>query len=201
MNAFTVDESYSDTISSRLIRAAKVSNSCILPLDRGFWWHFFETVQYRRLQRAQEFLEYAAVDLVTQKLTFYHEDPPQEGNKSLLDGYLRNPNLNLQDIVGMAADLLLAGVDTTSYATAFLLYHISSNPDVQEKLYQECKVVIPNIDCDNVDSAAFNSESQHLTFSSTLINLYFPSQYILHQSSFERIASIKSSCNRGGENT
>lgn len=159
MNAFTVDESYSDTVCTRLINAAKATNSCILTLDTGLWWHFFETPTYKRLLRSQEYLEHAAVDLVTQKLTFYQEDPPNAHNRSLLDGYLRNPNLNLQDIVGMAADLLLAGVDTTSYATAFLLYHVSSNPEVQEKLYEECKMVVPESEDETIDPAALNCES------------------------------------------
>lgn len=162
MNAFSRDESYSDTISSRLIKAAKISNSCILPLDKGFWWHLFDTPTYKRLQRSQEFLEHAAIDLVTQKLTFYQEDPPDESNRSLLDGYLRNSNLNLQDIVGMAADLLLAGMDTTSYATAFLLYHISSNPDVQEKIYEECKVVVPQKEDGNIEPAVLASKAPYV---------------------------------------
>ncbi len=32
---------------------------------------------------------------------------------------------------------LLAGVDTTSYTTAFLLYHLALNPEEQERLREE----------------------------------------------------------------
>lgn len=38
----------------------------------------------------------------------------QEAGRSLLDDYLQNPKLDLPDVVGMACDLLLAGVDTVS---------------------------------------------------------------------------------------
>lgn len=38
----------------------------------------------------------------------------QSTGKSLLDDYLQNSKLDLPDVVGMACDLLLAGVDTVS---------------------------------------------------------------------------------------
>lgn len=33
-------------------------------------------------------------------------------NKSFIDAYLENPVLDIKDIVGMACDMLLAGIDT-----------------------------------------------------------------------------------------
>jgi len=44
--------------------------------------------------------------------------------------------------VVMANDALLAGIDTTGNTAAFLLYHLATNPDKQEKLYQEILQVI-----------------------------------------------------------
>ncbi len=35
---------------------------------------------------------------------------------------------------------LLAGVDTTSYTTAFLLYHLARYPEEQDRLRSECGV-------------------------------------------------------------
>lgn len=35
-------------------------------------------------------------------------------NKSFLDAYLENPVLDIKDIVGMACDMLLAGIDTVN---------------------------------------------------------------------------------------
>ena len=36
----------------------------------------------------------------------------------------------------MANDALMAGIDTTGNASAFLLYHLASNPEHQERLHQ-----------------------------------------------------------------
>ena len=42
----------------------------------------------------------------------------------------------------MAADALVAGIDTTGNTAAFLLYHLASNPDKQQKLYEEILSVV-----------------------------------------------------------
>ena len=48
-------------------------------------------------------------------------------------------------IVTMGADSLAAGLDTTGSSGAFLLYHLASNPEKQEKLYQEiCNTIGPH---------------------------------------------------------
>lgn len=42
----------------------------------------------------------------------------------------------------MAIDSLNAGIDTTGTAASFLLYHLATNPDKQETLYQEiCQTI------------------------------------------------------------
>lgn len=53
-----------------------------------------------------------AVDLVSRKSTASEEKASISRRRSLLDDYLSNPKLDLYDVVGMACDLLLAGVDT-----------------------------------------------------------------------------------------
>ena len=90
---------------------------------------------------------------------------------SLLEKYLTNPALDEKDVVGMACDMLLAGVDTvnfselpenilqllinqntiktklffqTTYSTAYALYHLGNNVEVQEKLHQEASLLLPN---------------------------------------------------------
>lgn len=61
-----------------------------------------------------------AIDLVTQKLSYFDEansirNGSETKSKSLLDEYLKNPNIDLADITGMTGDMLLAGVDTVEF--------------------------------------------------------------------------------------
>lgn len=55
-----------------------------------------------------------AVDLVSQKISYFDDrsNSRSEHRRSLLDDYLLNPKLDLADILGLACDLLLTGVDT-----------------------------------------------------------------------------------------
>jgi len=54
-------------------------------------------------------------------VTFVEEKMADQTNEngSLLDLYLSSPNLDKKDIVGMAVDLLLAGMDTVRYFDIF----------------------------------------------------------------------------------
>uniref|UniRef100_T1GFZ6 Cytochrome P450 n=1 Tax=Megaselia scalaris TaxID=36166 RepID=T1GFZ6_MEGSC len=132
--------------TSRLIRATETTNSCILPTDQGLQlWRKFETPIYKKLRRAQNFMESVAIDLISEKISYYREDRQQQFSagymkrSSLIDEYLKNPNLDLSDIVGVGNDLLLAGVDTTSYTTSFVLYYLGRYPEVQKKVFEEAK--------------------------------------------------------------
>ena len=145
----------SNSRSSKLMRAAETTNSNILSTDQGLrLWRYFETHNYKKLRKSQEYMESVAVDLVSQKLAFFKDtfngdnaEAVKHLNRScLIEEYLKNPNLDLCDVVGTAADLLLAGIDTTSYTTAFALYHISRHAEVQNRLYEESLTVMPNCD-------------------------------------------------------
>uniref|UniRef100_A0A1B0B7U0 Cytochrome P450 302a1, mitochondrial n=1 Tax=Glossina palpalis gambiensis TaxID=67801 RepID=A0A1B0B7U0_9MUSC len=149
LDSFVAVEQLPNSRSSRLMLAAETTNSLILPTDQGFkLWHYFKTPSYIKLSKSQEYMESVAIDLVSQKLCFFKESgagsPSTLRRTSLIEEYLKNPNLDLSDVVGMAADLLLAGIDTTSYTTAFALYYIAKNPQVQQKLYEECEKVLTN---------------------------------------------------------
>lgn len=85
--------------------AADESNSNTLPTDQGFQlWRFLETADYRKLRQSQEYIEKVAIDLVEKKLKNLESD-----GDSLLDQYLKDPNMDVKDLYGMASDMLLAG--------------------------------------------------------------------------------------------
>lgn len=116
MNSFSPSERLPNSRSSKLIESAEVTNSCILPTDQGLQlWRFFATKSYKTLSESQKYMESVACELVEEKLNCLDLDSKRNAtHKSLLEEYLNNPNLEKRDVIGMACDLLLAGVDTVN---------------------------------------------------------------------------------------
>lgn len=58
MQSLSEKERHENSRSSRLINAAFTTNSAILKLDNGpMFWRFFETPLYKKLRRAQNYME------------------------------------------------------------------------------------------------------------------------------------------------
>lgn len=55
-----------------------------------------------------------AIEMVSRKKNQL-EAGPTGNNESLLETYLNNSKLDDKDVVGIACDILLAGIDTVSY--------------------------------------------------------------------------------------
>ncbi|XP_072766789.1 cytochrome P450 302a1, mitochondrial [Anoplolepis gracilipes] len=139
MQSLSEKERHENSRSSRLINAAFTTNSAVLKLDNGpMLWRFFETPLYKKMCKAQNYMEEVALEIVAQK----SQDTSICQKQSLIDQYLKNETLDIKDIVGMACDMLLAGVDTTSYSTAFALYHLAKNTHAQEKLRAEAMALL-----------------------------------------------------------
>lgn len=152
VHCFSDEEHQPDSRTSKLLRAAEDSNNSILPTDQGLQlWRLFETAEYKMLRESQEYIERLAIEWVHEKVV-----NPTNGN-SLLEQYLKNPKLDVKDLHGMAADSMLAGVDTTAYTLGFALYYISSDQRIQDLMFQEALKILPN-ESDEITPAIVNSE-------------------------------------------
>ncbi|CAH1117643.1 unnamed protein product [Phaedon cochleariae] len=146
LNGFSKHEQRRYSRSSMLIKSALLTNSCILKTDNGLQlWKKFDTPLYKKLKKAQEYMEDVAIDLLSLKISLFSERDKNTPS-TLLESYMSSPELDFKDIIGVICDFLLAGIDTTTYTTSFLLYHLAKYPDVQGKLYQESLKLLPNND-------------------------------------------------------
>ncbi|XP_066248393.1 cytochrome P450 302a1, mitochondrial [Euwallacea similis] len=144
LNSFSKEELNKNSRTSKLIKSAYDTNSIILKLDNGpQLWRKFDTFLYKKLKNAQLYMEDVAIDLLSLKMSLFSE---RNINKdlTLLEQYLSCPDLDFKDIIGMICDFLLAGIDTATYTTSFLLYHIGKEPGVQMQLYEETCKLLPN---------------------------------------------------------
>lgn len=152
MNSFAEEERDPSSRTSKIIKASDDSNDAVLPTDQGLQlWRLIENAEYKKLRLGQEYNERFVIEFIQKKAY------QKERGNSLLDQYLSNPNINIKDIVGMSADLLLGGIHTTSFSTSFAMYHISRNERVQNLLHEEALKVLPTLD-DKVTTQVMNSE-------------------------------------------
>nr|AGT57842.1 cytochrome P450 302a1 [Leptinotarsa decemlineata] len=146
LNSFAKHERSKHSRSSKLIEAALVTNSSVLKTDNGpQLWKKFDTPLYKKLKRAQGYMEEVAIDLLSLKMSLFSE---REKNtpSTLLETYLSSPELDFKDIIGVICDFLLAGIDTTTYTTSFLLYHLANNQHTQDNLFREAHKLLPQKD-------------------------------------------------------
>lgn len=109
-------------------------------LDRQILWRYYDTKSYKIFSECHKIIEDIWLDIYKKKL-----ESKFEGG-SMMDHLLRRPGLDLKDVNAMAVDMLLAGVDTTANLMSMLLYHVSKNEEIQDKLYEETKQALPSAD-------------------------------------------------------
>ncbi|XP_011307740.1 cytochrome P450 302a1, mitochondrial [Fopius arisanus] len=145
LDVFSEEQMLSNSKSSKLIKAAFDANDLILILDHSRLWRYFETPTFKRFRGNLEIMQEVAIDMVIRKANKMKEKGVSE-KPSILENYICNPNIDLKDVVGVACDMLLAGIDTTAYTSSYALYHVSRNNEVQEKLREEVKRLLPEVD-------------------------------------------------------
>ncbi|KAJ1523528.1 hypothetical protein ONE63_001378 [Megalurothrips usitatus] len=147
-DCFSAQEMKPDGRSSRLMEAALTANSWVLRLDNQM--NIKNSYGYKTFESSMLYMESVAVELVKKKADLLASKSTLESNEdavpSLLELYLSSPNLDYKDVVGMAVDLLLAGIDTTAYTASFALYHLARNERVQNLLRLEAKKLLPSPD-------------------------------------------------------
>jgi ecdysteroid 25-hydroxylase CYP302A1 len=149
LGSLSNSERQKGSLSSQLLEAALTTNSGILLTDNGLQlWRWVDTRLYRKMKKSQKFMEQIAVDFIFKKKESLTQSASTESEtKSLLELYLSCEELDIKDITGMAVDMLLAGIDTTTYTTSFVLYHLAVNPEVQNKLYEESCQLLAKPSC------------------------------------------------------
>ncbi|KAK2588906.1 hypothetical protein KPH14_001764 [Odynerus spinipes] len=104
-------------------------------------WRLYQTRSLKRFFYILDTINEIAIKYIHQaKERMHNKTESNSHEKSVLEKLLA---IDEQTAYVMALDMFTAGVDTTSNACGSMLYHLSVNPRVQEKLHEEAKAVLP----------------------------------------------------------
>nr|WPM94883.1 cytochrome p450 314A1a [Polyphagotarsonemus latus] len=112
-------------------------------------WKLFETKDYKDYYESED----AIYQIVNKYVQRAYNQLENNSKNSLLKTLVSLNNLDKRDIKTLLIDFISGGINTVSTSLSFILFHIASNPEVQNKLYLEIK---------NVLGKNKNVESDHL---------------------------------------
>ena len=146
-----------------MITAVNTTFTELINLEMGFpLWRILPTPSLRRLFEAQDFFaEYVSKLKINQLVNYYFfkivrtsakyinqtldkiQNRPAESEveRTILEELLVR-GMSPQDAVELVINMLMAGIDTTSNSTSFMLYLLAKNPDKQEILRKEVLSVV-----------------------------------------------------------
>ncbi|GFU14824.1 cytochrome P450 CYP12A2 [Nephila pilipes] len=111
------------------------------------FWKYFTTPTWRKFTKASDVYAKIAFKYINQSLENIKLKKVSDVEKlTLLQAMLAKKDLSVNDAMVFVADMLMAGIETTSYTVGFLLYHLAKNPEKQDLLYQEINRMLPSKD-------------------------------------------------------
>lgn len=126
-------------VANDMIECVRVAlGESMLKLNGGVpLWKFFKTKNYKDFDEASEGMYRITDSLI--KYSMSKLDGSSDKEKSVLEKLIDKCGKDSDIPTVMAMDALMAGIDTTGNTSAFFFYHLASNPEKQEILFQEVK--------------------------------------------------------------
>ena len=129
-----------DCEAANLIKSAHDTIDAIMRTETGSdSWVKKETNDYKKLVNAQDIMAKIVDKYFSKKVESLHDDDDED---SMISQFFQHPQANYKDIFAMIIDLILAGIDTTSFTGGFALYYLAKNPDSQRLIRQEIDNVV-----------------------------------------------------------
>ncbi|KAG8187132.1 hypothetical protein JTE90_004878 [Oedothorax gibbosus] len=121
--------------ADRLIEASHITNDVVYRTEMMESGH---EEQYQRLIPAEDYFAGVIRKYIDETI----EELPRSPKNEFLSSILK-PETKLNDLYTFVLDLFHAGIHTTAVTTAFALYHLALNRNVQEKLRLEILKELP----------------------------------------------------------
>ncbi|XP_018322335.1 probable cytochrome P450 301a1, mitochondrial [Agrilus planipennis] len=131
---------------SRLLESLIGATEGIRKCESGMhFWKLIETPAWRNLSKHCDSIDSIVNKYIRKAQATLRERKEKDPNSivpsdvSLMEGLLIKDGMLPEDVMTVMLDMLLIGVNTTSHAVGFLMYHLARFPRAQNILYEEVK--------------------------------------------------------------
>lgn len=140
-----------DSDAMQMIQSVLTQFECMNKLEAFSgniqFWKYFTTPTWRKFTKASDIYAKIAFKYINKSLeNIKLKEASADQKLTLLQAMLAKKDLSVKDAMVFVADMLMAGIETTSYTVGFLLYHLAKNPEKQDILYQEINGLLPSKD-------------------------------------------------------
>lgn len=118
-------------------------------------WKYFRTPAWKKFEEAGDTFSEIAFKYINRSLEELKNNAPNSDKEMTLLQVMVTKGLDVSEAMVVVADMLFAGIDTTSHSVGFFLYMIAKYPDKQEILYQEIIKFLPSKE-NRINSQVFN---------------------------------------------
>lgn len=120
----------------KMIDAAHKTLYAVMKTELYNTWQNKETADYRCLVEAQDMMA-EVVEKYLQKRNKEIECKNNPFPTSILSQLINDPKISKKDLFGLVIDTVIAGIDTTSITSGFVLYFLAKNQNAQKRLRTE----------------------------------------------------------------
>jgi len=137
---------------ARLLKSINDATNSIIKCESGFQlWRIMNTPTLSILSQSCEIIDsilskhirQAHLNLTKKKDEFITGNKNTNEDLTFIESMLLNECMTPDEVLTSILDVLLIGVNTTSSALGFMLYHLAQNQRAQRTLFKEIKDVLP----------------------------------------------------------
>ncbi|XP_069672594.1 probable cytochrome P450 301a1, mitochondrial [Periplaneta americana] len=134
-----------DSDPQKMIDAVRVIFDGIYKMEHKIsLWQLISTPTWREFVKAFDVFTEISMKYINEALQRMKETSEDSEKETTVLQRLLSQDSNPLYAVVMAQDMMVAGIESTSYTTAETLYYLAKNQDKQEKLFQEIHRVLPD---------------------------------------------------------
>ncbi|OWF37350.1 probable cytochrome P450 12d1 proximal, mitochondrial [Mizuhopecten yessoensis] len=160
LGAFHDDDSESE--ASQFIKAVNdVMHVSHLEFRQFPLFKLFNTPTFNKLIKSQTFIKQIAIkysnlalEAAQKRLEAGENVDGEQGD--LVPYLMSKTSLSNEQVLVVISEFIFAGVDTTSHHMSFMLYLLGRHPNIQNKLYNEIRTLLPTPDTPITDKAIRN---------------------------------------------